>query len=84
MIVLMTSYLPRVQSDREYDLIEFFSGAGRIARLAECVGYRSLAFDIIYDKQSKPKGRRTKAKGSKGRSCMDLNTSAGFLFLLSH
>ena len=84
LLVLTTACLPRIRIDREYDLVEFFSGAGRIARLAQCVGYQSMAFDILYDTEAKPGKGRAKAKGSKGRSCMDLNSSAGFLLLLLH
>ena len=49
------------------DIIELFAGQARICRLAESAGYFTLAHDILYDKS-----------GGFGKSCMDLNESAGF------
>ena len=57
----------------EYVLLEFFSGVARIARLSSWMGYKSAAYDIEYDD--------TKSSRS-GRSVMDLNSDAGYVYLV--
>ena len=60
-------------------LVELFSGVGRIARLGSWVGLRSRAFDLSYLPLKNPlKMKRGKIR----RPAMDLNGSAGLVFLI--
>lgn len=75
LLVLLVSWMedpPEVQS--EYDVLEFFAGVGRIARLSEKVGMKSVAYDIDYG--------NSRAKQSGKRSAMDLNSSAGLVLAI--
>ena len=56
----------------DYQILEFYAGAKRVAKLGAAMGLRVAAMDKIYDKEG---NNITK------NNCMDLNTSAGFLFL---
>ena len=56
------------------DLIEYFAGKAKVARLAQTAGWASLAHDIDYD----PTSVRVKGKKRIGKSCMDLNENAGY------
>ena len=70
-LLLMASWLrehPKFMN-RHYDMIEFFAGRSRIGRLSEASGYFALAHELDLD---------TTESSSK---CMDLNGSAGFMFL---
>lgn len=60
------------------DVIEFFSGVGRIAKVAHGVGYEARAYDIDHDKP--PQGESTHSNLPK-RSSFDLNGEAGVVFL---
>ena len=73
-LVWMAATIPEgmgIHPGKEYDVIEFFSGRSRIARAAKLRKYRAMAQDIDLDE--------TWAK-SKKRSCMDINSGAGFTF----
>lgn len=77
LLVLLASWirLPEGQDIREgYQIIEFFAGKRRVARLAHAVGLSAAAHDITYDSSFKPRKKKYK------KSCMDINDSAGFLF----
>ena len=74
-LVLMVSWMedpPEVQT--EYEVLEFFAGVGRIARLSQKVGMTSVAYDIDYG--------NARAKRSGKRSSMDLNSSAGLVLAI--
>ena len=58
-----------VKSD--FQVIEYFSGCGRIAQLADYAGYQSVGFDLEY---GIPKARQTGR-----RNAMDLNSNGGFV-----
>ena len=61
----------------EYQFLEFFAGRARLTQMAHAVGYSAAAYDIDY-------GRSLAARGPVGkRSCMDLNSSAGLVPLVS-
>lgn len=60
------------------DLIEFYSGVGRIAKSAFHMGPQSRSFDIDHDKP--PLGESVHSNMPK-RSSFDLNGEAGFLLL---
>ena len=73
----------------EYQVLEYYAGIGRIARLSAASGYRAAAFDIGYDSlevvESWPGSPTTKAKilttVSGKKASMDLTKSSGFMFL---
>ena len=74
LLVLLVWWLEIPRSNTfEYEVIEFFSGVGRIASLATHVGFKSAAVDIEYGAEY--------AKMHKTRSPMDLNSSAGLMWL---
>lgn len=58
--------------DAPYQVIEYFAGVGRIAKLAQHVGYKAARVDIEY---SKAVGQRLRK-----RSPMDLNSDAGLVY----
>ena len=72
----------------EYQVLEYYAGVGRIARLSACTGYRAAAFDVVFDKpevtEAWPGSPTTKAKvrtSQSGKKCaMDLTTPSGFTF----
>ena len=57
-----------IDNRRTIQYLELFSGASRLSRLAKSMGYRVEAHDIGFD-------------DTPGKSCMDINESAGFLKL---
>lgn len=70
LLVLLVSWMedpPGIKEDIQ--VIEFFSGVGRISGLSHHAGYTAVGFDMEYGiPQSKRTGRR---------NSMDLNSSAG-------
>ena len=82
LIVVLTSYLqvPTWDTEANSDLqvVELFAGVARIARLASWIGLNSRAFDIEYAPVSNPNKSK---RGRLPRSPMDLNGSAGIVFL---
>ena len=69
-IILLCSWLTTTPQFmcRYNDVIELFSGTGRICQLALAAGYFAIAHDRDYDPHGGPEG-----------SCMDLNKDAGYL-----
>lgn len=65
-MVLMLSWLePSAFSfGDQWQVVDLFAGAGRIARLARASGQKAVAHDLLY---------------SDNRHCFDMNESAGFL-----
>ena len=59
--------------DANYQFLEFYSGSGRITKLAGFVGYESVAFDIQYGELL--------ANQHMKRSAMDINSNAGMTLL---
>ena len=60
-------------ADSPFQLLEFFAGKGRVARLGKRAGYRSAAVDILYGEESAIRAGR--------RPPMDINSSAGLVLL---
>ena len=46
--VLMVTFLDDFEFLNHYDLLDFFAGAGRMARGGRVLGYHGAAFDISY------------------------------------
>lgn len=79
-MVLLVAFLsvPQWEASADLDVVEMFAGVARIAKLAAWMGLKSRAYDIRFHKPENP----TKPKRGKfPRSSMDLNGSAGFVFL---
>ncbi len=55
---------------KDFEVIEYFAGCGRIALLSHYVGYQSAAYDLDYGS--------FKATQSGRKNSMDLNSNAGF------
>ena len=67
-------------ASRQADVVEFFAGKARVARVGACAGFSVLAHDIDYDKCS-AENENIQTGSGQHRSCMDLNGSAGFAWL---
>ncbi len=91
LIILLLSWQSffNLEESAEYQLLEYYAGIGRIARLASNFGYKAGAFDIVYDipqvTQSWSSSAYLKGKMKKiqtgTKTAMDLTTTAGFVFL---
>lgn len=64
----------------QLEVVEFFAGKARISKMCSRLGLRTGSFDITYDESGK--GQSTH-NGAPKRSCFDMNSDAGFLFLVS-
>ena len=63
-LVLLASWLePLELHGPEYEVLDFFAGAARMARASRFLGYPSAAFDISYNAK---------------REVFDMNSAAGF------
>lgn len=72
LIVLMIGFMKPVDlttGDHEFEVLEFYAGAARLAKLCKSLGGSAAAMDKDYDKEG---NNRTK------NNAMDFNTSAGF------
>ena len=84
LLVLMTSWLDGVELESKYDVAQFFAGTARVSRMAKCLGFTPVAMDISYDTSAPPPKTKKKERATyrNQKSAMDLNTSAGFVFLV--
>jgi len=73
LLVLASSWLTLPLPDQEVQVLELFAGEARVARLAKSIGLGVAAHDILFDEEAKRDGSK--------RSAMDINASAGFVFL---
>ncbi len=62
----------------ELEVVEMFAGVARIAKLASWFGLNARAYDIAYCPVRHP---YRKKRNKHPRSPMDLNGSAGFVYL---
>jgi hypothetical protein len=70
--VLLTGFLSFVDMNRnDYTILELYAGEQRLVKLAKGLGMRTASMDRDYDD----------GDNKKKNNAMDLNTSAGFLFL---
>ena len=74
LLVLLVWWLDIPKSEEApYQVIEYFSGVGRIAGIAKRTGLKSAAVDIEQGEEyAKKRGKRT-------RSPMDINSNAGLV-----
>lgn len=72
LLVLLTWWQDFQKPAQPYDVLEFYAGVGRIARVSKFIGLKSAAVDIEYGKASASK------RGS--RPPMDINSDAGLLW----
>ena len=74
LLVLLVWFLDIPKSEEApYQVIEYFSGVGRIASIAKHTGLKSAAVDIDYGEEyANKRGKRT-------RSPMDINSNAGLV-----
>ena len=79
LVVMLTAWLqiPKELAVEGLELIEYFAGKARVAKMARRRGYSSRAVDITY---TDPKPPRIDSF-SKPRGSMDINGAAGFVFL---
>ena len=79
LLTLLTGWLviPDGMAVPPLELIEYFAGRARVAKMAFRRGYSSRALDIIFTKPKAPKIDSF----SKPRGSMDFNGSAGYVFL---
>lgn len=75
LLVILVSFL-QLPFDHasDLDLVEFFAGVGRIAKLSSWMGYERRAFDITYAPLKHPYKLK---RGQFRRPSMDLNGAAG-------
>lgn len=74
MLVLCTWWLDLpTHEPRPYEVLEFFSGVGRVAALAKYCGFEATGIDMDYGADYAKKRRK--------RSPMDLNSSSGLMLL---
>ncbi len=65
-----------------WDIIEFFSGKGRLSTMAAKIGLTVASYEILLDKKSYKKNMKNKRnKHFPKRSYMDFNGEVGFAFL---
>lgn len=83
LLVLLCSWLSVAASDssEEFQVLDFFSGKGRITELASKAGLRAAALDLSMESRSEPPRYRKKA-GRSFRSPMDWNGESGFAFFV--
>lgn len=73
----------------EYDVVEYYAGVGRIARLSASCGLKAGVFDVNFDKakitdawpDSPTSKDRLRKLQSKKQTAMDLTTAPGFALL---
>lgn len=68
----MIGHLNVVSLDGNFEIVEFYAGAARLAKICANLGGKAAAMDFLYD-DGDNKSRN---------NAMDMNTSAGFLLLI--
>lgn len=89
LLILLLSWQSFYNEDqsKEYQVVEYFAGVARIARMSSAFGYSACAFDVVFDDpkyyESFPTTPETKMKLKKTRetSAMDLTSCPGFTLL---
>ena len=83
LLALLCSFLVQgpLRGSETWDVIEFFSGKGRLSRLAAKAGFKVASFELELDKNGKKNRRKPKRNHFPQRSFMDFNGEVGFAFL---
>lgn len=74
-LILLIGHLNVVKWENpreEYDILEFYAGQARLARLGKAMGLHVAAMDFLMD---------TEGDNKRKNNATDMNTSAGFVFL---
>ena len=72
LLILLVSWMDDDIEKSDIQVIEFFSGVGRVSQMAEGAGYTSVAYDMDY----------VKPRRFGKRSAMDLNSNAGLVLAI--
>lgn len=82
-MVLLCSFLVAgpLKGRESWDVIEFFSGKGRLSTMAAKLGFPVASYEILLDTTSAKKRKRNKHFPK--RSFMDFNGECGFALLVN-
>lgn len=70
-IILLAGHLSNVDIDcNRFEVVEYYAGAARLAKISRGLNGESAAMDILYDREGDNKTKN---------NLVDINTSAGFL-----
>ena len=80
-MVMLAYWLPCTTTNKSsYQVLDLFSGRGRISQLAAKAGLAVASYDLCMARKQDPKiGRPTKKASRPYRSVMDWNGDSGFL-----
>ena len=71
-----------LRGQETWEVVEFFSGKGRLSRLAAKAGFKTASFEVELDRDfAMGKRRKCKTRRFPQRSFMDFNGESGFAFL---
>ena len=74
MIIFLLGHVTTLNIEKnEYQVLEFYSGAARLAKLSSALGGKAAAMDCLYDGEGDNKTKN---------NAMDMCTSGGFLHLI--
>lgn len=71
-IIFLIGHLTMVNLDGNFEILEFYAGAARLAKISANLGGKAAAMDYLFDDGD----NKTR------NNAMDMNTSAGFLPLI--
>ena len=82
LLALLCAFLAQgpLRNQTTWEMVEYFSGLGRLSRLAAKAGFPTASFDLNMDAYYRRKKPR-KTHPFPSRSYMDMNGEAGFAFL---
>ena len=81
-LVLLVSWMPLKVRTKPWQIIEFFSGRGRLSQLAAKAGFQVASFDINRGRNyPKKRSSRHKKRHFDKRLPMDMNGEVGFAYL---
>ena len=74
MIIFLLGHVTNLNIEKgEYEVLEFYSGAARLAKLSSALGGKAAAMDCLYDGEGDNKTKN---------NAMDMCTNGGFLHLI--
>ena len=81
MLILLVSWLPLPPKEQPWEVLEFFSGRGRLSSLAAKCGFSVGSFDINMLPKRLRKRSQKQRTYFRRRQPMDINGEVGFSFL---